>query len=87
MHSILYNDIIPKIEVSDNSAKEVSRSQKTGIYNRFTKRLNDNSFEVIRCYVTSKSISNNNKEICPQHPTDLCTARLNSWPYIVFSLY
>jgi hypothetical protein len=63
MHNILYNYITLKIEGSDNSANEDSRSQKSGIYNKFTNRLTNNSFEIIRCYVTSKCIANNNKKI------------------------
>ena len=63
MHNILYNYITLKIKGCDNSASEDSRSKKTGIYNNFTKRLIDNSFEIIRCYMTSKCIANNNKKM------------------------
>jgi hypothetical protein len=63
MHNSLYNYITLKIEGCDNSASEDSRSQKNGIYNNFTKRLTDNEFEIIRCYVTSKCTANNKKKI------------------------
>jgi hypothetical protein len=69
MQSILYNSITLKIEDSENSASEDSRSQKTWIYNNFTKRLIGNSLEIIGCYMTSKCIANNNKKtlcICCQ---------------------
>jgi len=63
MHNILCNSNTLKIEDSEKSASEDSRSQETGIYNNFTKRLIDNSFEIIRCYVTTKCTANNKKEI------------------------
>jgi len=62
MHNILYTYITLKIKGCDNSASEDSRSQKTEIYNNFTKRLINNSFEIIRCCMTSKCIANNNKK-------------------------
>jgi len=63
MHNILYNYVTLKIEGCDNSASEDSRSQKTGTYNNFTMRLIDKSIEIIRCYMTSKCIANNNKKM------------------------
>jgi len=49
MHNILYIYITLDIKDCDDSASEYSRSQKTGIYNNFTKRLTDNSIVIIRC--------------------------------------